>query len=151
MSNTADVYDLSRRLPTDAEVKSAAEAAEAIARASSSNGGQLPFRDENGDELFLSRSLCELITDVLGHVAKREMVTIVSTGALLSTQEAADMLNVSRPFVSKLLSEGKMDFIPVGTHRRIELNELMRYKMERDNRRAKALDRVAELGEDLGE
>ena len=98
---------------------------------------------------MLSPSLCELITDVLGHVARGEMVTVVSTGALLSTQEAADLLNVSRPFVSKLLKEDEMEFVQVGTHRRIKLTDLMKYKNDRDSRRKQALCDISDLGQEL--
>ena len=120
------------------------EAAEAIARVSSLNDGVLPLKDADGEDVFLSQSLCNLLTDVLSHVARGDMVTIVSTGALLSTQQAADMLNVSRPFISKLIQTGELKHIKVGTHRRIELTELMRYKSERDNQRSSALDALTQ-------
>ncbi|WP_372922233.1 helix-turn-helix domain-containing protein [Roseovarius sp.] len=149
MSQQAEVIDLSHRLPTDAEVRSAEEAVEAIAKVCALNGGALPLKTADQDEVFLSPALCNLITDVLSHVAKGEMVTIVSTGALLSTQQAADILNVSRPFVSKLINEKKLNHIKVGTHRRIELNELIRYKNERDVRRRTALDDLSEIAREF--
>ncbi len=149
MAQQAEVIDLSHRLPTDAEVRSAEEAVEAIAKACALHRGALPLETADDTEVFLSPALCDLITDVLSHVAKGEMVTIVSTGALLSTQQAADMLNVSRPFVSKLIKEDKLRHIKVGTHRRIELDELIRYKNERDKKRRTALDDLSLLSREF--
>lgn len=151
MSEAAEVIDLGQRLPTEAEIKSAAEAAEAIARACEKNSGQLPFLDEAGQQVHLSPALCELVIDVLGHVTKGEMVTVVATGALLSTQQAADMLNVSRPFVSRLLKADEMNFIQVGTHRRIKLEDLMEYKRKRDQGRREAIDEIVGIGQELEE
>lgn len=149
MSEAAEIYSLSNRLPTDAEIRSASEAAEAIARACARNGGSLPFLDDSGHEVALSASLCDLITDVLGHVSRGEMVTVVSTGALLSTQEAADLLNVSRPFLVGLLKNGDIDYITVGTHRRVKLNDLMEYKKNRDAERKQALQEISDLGQEM--
>ena len=149
MSETAEIFSLNNRLPTDAEIRSASEAAEAIARACARNGGSLPFTDDNGAQVALSASLCELITDVLGHVSRGEMVTVVSTGALLSTQEAADLLNVSRPFLVGLLKNGDIDYVTVGTHRRVKLNDLMEYKRNRDVQRKEALQVISDLGQEM--
>lgn len=149
MSETAEIINLSNRLPTASEIRNAADAAEAIARAGAVNGGLLPFLDETGSPVSLSASLCDLVVDVLGHVARGEMVTIVSTGALLSTQEAADLLNVSRPFISKLLKNGEIDCVQVGTHRRVKLTDLMAYKDSRDQSRNQALQEIIDIGQEL--
>ncbi len=149
MGDKAEIFDLGSRLPTESEIRSAADAAEAIARACDQNGGALPFTDDQGRSVLLSHSLCSLITDVLGHVARGEMVTIISTGALLSTQEAADILNVSRPFLVKLLKSGEIDYVLVGSHRRVKTEDLMRYKAKRDNEQKDALDLIVSIGQDM--
>ncbi|MGF1525332.1 MAG: helix-turn-helix domain-containing protein [Candidatus Competibacterales bacterium] len=87
--------------------------------------------------------------EVLGHVAEGNMVTIVPTGALLTTQQAADLLNVSRPYLTKLLTNGAIPFTQVGSHRRVKLDDLMTYKEERDANQLRVLDKLARLGQEF--
>ena len=76
-------------------------------------------------------------------------MTLVPTGAMLTTQQAADILNVSRPFLSKLLKEDKIPHVPVGSHRRVMLADLMAYKEQRDSTRKAALNELADLGQEF--
>jgi excisionase family DNA binding protein len=86
----------------------------------------------------------ELFVELLGHLANGKAVTVLPIHAELTTQEAADLLNVSRPYVVQLVDQGKLACHKVGTHRRIPVTELVRYKQEDDERRKKALaDMVA--------
>ena len=144
----AEEVGLTGRLPTDDEVKSAADAAEAIAQAMEIDGG-LRVSGLDGDPVKLAPAIGELIVELLGHVANHEMVTLVPTGALLTTQRAADILNVSRPFLSKLLMEGKIDHVMVGSHRRVPLDELLRFKAERDSAQMQVLNNLSELEQEL--
>jgi excisionase family DNA binding protein len=73
------------------------------------------------------------------------MVTIIGVGAMLTTQEAADTLNVSRPFLSGLLKKKAIPFVPVGSHCRVMYDDLMAYKTRRDA----ALDELARPGQDF--
>jgi len=148
MADTAEITDLTHRLPTRDEVASAAEAATALANARDP-GGQLAIQDGNGELVRLAPAIGDLIIELLGHVAQGNMVTLVPTGALLTTQQAADMLNVSRPHLSKLLKEGEIPFVPVGSHRRVKLEDLMAYKDRRDSGRRKALDELTRMGQEF--
>ncbi len=78
-------------------------------------------------------------------------VSIIQSGATLTTVEAADMLGVSRQFLVKLLETGQLPHLKVGTHRRIYMGDLLRYKAERDGRRRKTLDDLigAEIADGL--
>lgn len=71
------------------------------------------------------------------------------TNKELTTQEAADLLNVSRPYLIKLLEAGELAFTKVGTHRRIRFSDLMSYKEERDNSRKQGLAELAKLSQEL--
>jgi excisionase family DNA binding protein len=97
----------------------------------------------------IAPAISELIVDLLGHVARGDMVTLVPTGAMLTTQQAADMLNVSRPHLSGLLKKGDIPFIPIGSHRRVKFVDLIAYKERRDAARNTALDELARLGQEF--
>lgn len=140
---------LSERPPTPQEVKEASEAMRTLATALTPKG--LPFsviRDGDAVRVELSEPVGQLILDVLGHVARGEMVTVVPYGAELSTKEAADLLNVSRPHLVKLLEQGEIGFHKVGSHRRILADEVLRYKNTRDATRSEALRRMQRRGQE---
>lgn len=69
----------------------------------------------------------------------------------LTTQQTADLLNVSCPHLVKVLEQGDIPFRKAGTHRRIALGDVMAYKQRRDADRRKALTEVTHTGEDLGQ
>jgi excisionase family DNA binding protein len=142
---------LTTRLPTEAEQETAHEAVAAMARAMTTDG-VLPFKvSGNGAEVNveLPPALGTLLLEVLEHVAQGQMVTLVPHSANLTTQEAADLLNVSRPFLIKLLDSGVIDHHMVGSHRRISASELHDYKQRRDTERRAALVEMQRFGQEF--
>ncbi len=148
MDSAAEAIDLTRRLPTQDEIACAAEAATTLAQARAADG-VLAIHDEDGKSVLLAPAIADLVIDLLGGVASGNAVTLVPAGSMLTTRQAADILNVSRPHLSKLLKEGEIPFIPVGSHRRVIHADLMAYKDRRDAARNAALDEIARLGQEF--
>lgn len=141
---------LSERPPTEMEAREASEAMRVLASALTEEA--LPFsvtRDGDKVKVKLSAPIGQLMLDVLGHVARGEMVKVIPYGAELTTKEAADLLNVSRPFLVKLLGEKKIPFRRVGSHRRISADDILKYKENRDSEREQALDEMQQLGQEF--
>jgi excisionase family DNA binding protein len=126
-------------------------ARQAFRRIQSAPDDRAPMRlmSPQGDPLELPADAAQLILDILGHMARGDAVTLIPVHAELTTQQAADLLNVSRPTLVKLLEEGRLTFQKPGRHRRIKFEEVMRYKQESERARNNALDELAAIGEDI--
>ena len=92
----------------------------------------------------------EMIVEFLAAMAERKPVSILPHTAELTTQQAADILNVSRPYLVGLIDGGKIPHRMVGTHRRILMSDLMSYKKESVGARQKAIRSMVEEAQKLG-
>ena len=90
------------------------------------------------------------ITRVLAAMAERRPVSVIPMDAELTTQQAADMLNVSRPHLTKLLDQGALPHRKVGTHRRVLVADVLAFKAEARAKQSKAIDEMVALSQDLG-
>ena len=112
----------------------------------------MKIRFENGGEdavVTLPASAVRLLQEMLFEMSRGNSVTLIPRHAEFTTQEAADFLNVSRPFVVKLLEQGAINYRMVGSHRRIAFEDLLAYKNESDSAAKKAADELQRLSEEL--
>lgn len=105
---------------------------------------------EDAGSLVLPRSAVELMARILAHMAAGQSVSVVPLHAELTTQQAADILNVSRPFLVGLLDDGEIEYRMVGTHRRIKASSLISYQRQDDARQRGAADELTALSQELG-
>jgi excisionase family DNA binding protein len=91
-----------------------------------------------------------LLVDLLTEMAKGNSVTLIPVHAELTTQEAANLLNVSRPHIVQLIKSKKLPARKVGTHRRIRFADLQAYKACAEGARNEALDALAREAQELG-
>lgn len=112
---------------------------------------RIRFLDDDAQEtITLPRAALQLLRQALHEMAQGHAVTLISTQAELTTQQAADLLNVSRPYLVKLLGEKKIPSRLVGRHRRIRFDDLMTYKQKDDAIRASILDQLSAETQELG-
>jgi excisionase family DNA binding protein len=100
--------------------------------------------------LELPAPAAQLLLRLLDEMAQGHAVTLIPMHAELTTQQAADFLGVSRPFVIKEIEEGRLAARKVGTHRRVLFNALLDYRRTLDEKADRAMDRLAELDQQLG-
>ena len=103
-----------------------------------------------GKRCVFPHRLCEMLVRILEEMAKGDAVTLIPVHTELTTQEAADMLNISRPSLIHLLDEGKLGYRKVGTHRRVRFEALIKLKRQADSDRKAALAELAAYDQELG-
>jgi len=107
------------------------------------------FESAPDEPVVLPAAAVRLLGALLTELARGNAVTLMPHHAELTTQEAADLLNVSRPFLVSLLENGELPFHKVGTHRRVRFSDLMTYKRRRDAESEAALRELTALSQEM--
>lgn len=139
-------------LPSEHESALAKDARDALAgHVRDDRDVRLRFLDNDGESemVVLPAGAARLLMEILAQMADGNAVALTPVHAELTSQQAADLLNVSRPFLIRLLEEGKMPFRKVGTHRRVRLEDLAAYLRDMDAERRAILDELAAEAQDL--
>jgi excisionase family DNA binding protein len=113
-------------------------------------GDVVALQTDEGQELRVPVAAFRLFVQALREMAKGHAVTLVPIYAELTTQQVADILNVSRPYVVRLLEREEIPHIKRGRHRRVRFEDLMTYKTQDDLKRKQARDEMVSLSQELG-
>jgi excisionase family DNA binding protein len=103
-----------------------------------------------GEEVALPDAVFYVLERVAEVLARGDAITVVPVGKELTTQQAADLINVSRQYLVRLLDEGRIAFTKTGKHRRLRIEDVLAFKERRDRDRETALRELSQLTEDFG-
>lgn len=146
-------YPSPLNLPMEREVQAAIEGQRALAAylATQFETQHIQIFDEQNEahSVELPTSALRLLVDILAELAAGNAVKVVPVHAELTTREAADLLNVSRPHLIKLLESGELSYHKTGKHRRVRFTDLMDYKTQRDIASEQAMTLLAEQAQAL--
>jgi len=104
----------------------------------------------DGSEIEVPDELYEVLRDVVEALSHGLAITIAPHNTMLTTQEAADLLNISRPTLVRLLTDGEIPYALRGRHRRVLLRDIIDYQERTRRDRRQALDQMAAHGEETG-
>lgn len=134
-------------VPDETDSELAATASRELARASKAS---VSVRLEDGTDLQLPKAVTPLLIKILTEMAQGNAVTLIPLHAELTTQEAANLLNISRPYLNKLLERGDIAHHKVGSHRRIKIQDLEIYRIAREKHRQDSLSELAKQAQEEG-
>lgn len=139
-------------LPTPQEAEEAKITSRALSKYANNERLHIKIASSNNesDDLILPGYAINLLLNILTEMSKGNAIMVMPIHAELSTQETAELLNVSRPHLVDLLEQGKIPFRKVGTHRRVLAKDVFYYKQRIDEDRLKALDELAAQAQELG-
>jgi excisionase family DNA binding protein len=118
--------------------------------ASSEEAQILRMVGSDGEAVEIPASVFQILRQSVYYLVHDQAVTVVPINKDLTTQEAADILNVSRPYLIKLLEAGVISFTKTGSHRRVPFADLMAYKHQRDAQRREAMAELTQLSQEMG-
>lgn len=140
-------------IPTESDTtlsqKSSRILASHIAPGSATRRLKIVADDGSEQDVVIPSAAFHLLVEILSQMAQGNAITLIPVHAELTTQEAADLLNVSRPFLVKLIESNEIPCRKVGRHRRIRFADLMNYKQKIDSQRMQALDQLAAQAQEL--
>lgn len=138
--------------PTEADTSLAQESSQRLAALLGQNQEvtfQILEHHHQDQKVHLPVVAVRLLVDILTEIAQGHAVTLLPVRAELTTQQAADFLNVSRPYLVSLLDEGHIPCRKVGTHRRVCFEDLKQYKDRIDAERLQTLNELTKQAQEL--
>ena len=123
--------------------------AQSLQTAGTSHHIKIVAQDGSEQDVVIPALAINLLVEILSQISQGNSVSIMPVQAELTTQEAANLLNISRPHLITLIDRGDLPCRKVGKHRRILSTDLVIYKQQKDRLRAAALDELAALSQEL--
>ena len=114
------------------------------------NGKPASWSVPRAREMVIPESVFYVLERVAEVMSQGDSITVVPVGRQLTSQQAANLLNVSRQYLVRLLDEGRIPFTRTGKHRRVRIEDVLAFKKNRDRERKVALDELTQLSEDVG-
>lgn len=151
------IQDLIRRMtpvaaPPEqrAQVVALSKALEVIAHQPRKRARKCQFVGPNGESIPVPESIFYVLERVAEVMARGDSITVVPVGREVTTQQAADLLNVSRQYLVRLLDEGRIPFRKTGKHRRVRIEDVLSFKETRDKDRRAGLRQLSRMTEEFG-
>jgi excisionase family DNA binding protein len=111
--------------------------------------GEARLVGPQGEQHLVPAPLYGLLRGLLDNLKRGEAITVLPHDALLTTQQAAQILNVSRPYLYRLIEEHAVPVVMVGSHRRLRIHDVLQLRDQRHQVRRSALDELSDLGQAL--
>ena len=133
-----------------AQVAALSRAMEGMVQAPRRRAPECRLVGPGGEAISIPESVFYVLERVAEVMARGDSITVVPVGKEVTTQQAADLLNVSRQYLVRLLDEGRIPFRKTGKHRRLRIQDVLAFKEERDKDRRAGLRALSRLTQDLG-
>ena len=144
---------IKKTFPSDTEIANARQSGRALSALLSKNTeiSKLVFHNDKGEisTLDIPASALRLLLEILAEIGQGNAVAVTPIHSEITTQEAANILNVSRPFLIQLLEKGEIPFYKVGSHRRVKYLDVINYKEHIDTERREALAQLTAQAQEL--
>lgn len=138
--------------PSEADVRLAGKTGKRLAdilRRHSISSIHLLERGQFEEPLELPESVAKILVTALEEISKGHAITLIPIQEEVTTGQAAEILNVSRPFLVQMLNKGEIPFRKVGSRRRVRLQDIINYKRNLDNKRLQTLDELTAYDQEL--
>jgi len=138
-------------MPTNEDIEQSKESSRTLSKFHKADRVKLSIEGSNGDKdsLVLPGAVMQMLLNILSEFSKGSAISVIPHQAEMSTQQAADLLNVSRPYLVKLLENGEIPFKKVGSHRRVLVEDVINYKNSIEKARDETLDELSRLSQEL--
>lgn len=133
-----------------AQVAALSKALEEMAHRTRTRAPKCQLVGPKGESIALPENVFYVLERVVEVMARGDSITVVPVGREVTTQQAADLLNVSRQYLVRLLDEGRIPFRKTGKHRRLRIEDVLSFKETRDKDRRAGLRELSRMSEELG-
>lgn len=147
MKDAVESVGFTPREPSPEEIASATMAESALTNARADDGA-LEIRTNDNVTVRIAPAIADILFELLGRVSSGDMVGLVPANFMLTTYQAADILNVPHPYFMKLLEDGEILHLPSGYLHRVSLVDLLKYLERRSRQRSVALNDLARMGQE---